>query len=170
MLKDHASAYLDMPLQLEAGAMYQGGDAPIQYYGALYGTMDFDENNHFSMSLRSNTIAQGQTNQNSMVRLDYTGKHIQASLGNIQGAGEFMVDGYGGRLAYQWKNTNRAEVFGMLRSRAGDTKVYGAALQLGLTDRIRLSDALSLSTDNITLKNSGILNQVLELKLDKGKI
>jgi hypothetical protein len=170
LLKDHASAYLDMPLQLEAGAMYQGEDAPIQYYGALYGTMDFNENNHFSMSLRSNTIAQGQTNKNSMMRFDYNGKHIQASLGNIQGAGEFMVDGYGGRVGYQWKSNNKAEVFGMLQSRTGDTKVYGAALQLGLSDRLRLSDALSLSTDNVRQMNSGILNQVLELKLDKGKL
>ena len=170
ILKDHTSAYLDMPLQLEAGVMYTGSESPVQYYGALYGTLDFNDDNHLSMSMRSNTIAQGQTNQNSMVRFDFTGKHLQASAGNIQGAGEFMVDGYGVRLGYQWKSSNKAEVFGMLKSRVGDTKVFGAALHLGLNDHIRITDAFSLSTDNIRRVNSGILSQVTEFKINTAKL
>jgi hypothetical protein len=170
ILKDHSSAYLDMPLQLETGIMYSGTESPVQYYGALYGTLDFNDDNHLSMSMRSNTIAQGQTNQNSMLRFDFTGKHLQASAGNIQGVGEFMVDGYGVRLGYQWKSSNKAEVFGMLKSRVGDTRVFGAALHLGLSDNLRITDALSLSTDNIRMLNSGILSQVTELKIRTAKL
>lgn len=170
VLKDHVSAYLDMPLQLELGAMYQGADNPVQYYGALYGTVDFDADNHLSMSLRSNTIAKGQTNDNSMVRLDYNGKHVQASVGNIQGAGEYMVDGYGARLGYQWKETNKAEVFGMFKSRSGDTKVFGGALQMALKDNLRINDALTVGLDNERQVNSGILSQVTELRISDGKL
>ena len=169
ILKDHSSAFLDMPLQLEAGAMYSGSDVPVQYYGALYGTVDFTENDHLSMSLRSNTIARGQTNQNSMIRFDYSGKHFQASAGNIQGAGEFMVDGYGARVGYQWNTANKAEVFGMLQSRVGDSKVFGGALHLGLGDKVRISDAISISTDNIRKMNSGILSQVSEFNYRDAK-
>jgi hypothetical protein len=168
LLKDHASAYLDMPLQLEAGLMYQGSESPVQYYGALYGSVDLTANDHLSMSLRSNTIAQGQTNNNSIVGFDYSGKNIQASVGNIQGAGEFMVDGYGARAGYNWKD-NKAEVFAMLKSRVGDTKVVGAASQLSLTDRLRFYDAVSLAKDNVRQMNSGILSQITEYKFNNGR-
>ncbi|HTM66168.1 MAG TPA: hypothetical protein VL093_07610 [Flavipsychrobacter sp.] len=168
LLKDHASAYLDMPLQLEAGLMYQGSESPVQYYGALYGSVDLTADDHLSMSLRSNTIAQGQTNNNSIVRFDYSGKHIQASAGNIQGAGEFMVDGYGARVGYNWKE-NKAEVFAMLKSRVGDAKVVGAASQLSLTDNLRFYDAVSLAKDNVREMNSGILSQITEYKFNNGR-
>lgn len=170
VLKDHASAYLEMPLQLEAGVMYQGSESPIQYYGALYGTLDFGEYDRLAMSFRSNTIAQGQTNNNSIIRFDYTGKHITASAGNIQGAGEFMVDGYGGRVGYEWKGYNKAEVFAMLKSRVGDTKVGGGALQLKLSDKLHMYDALSFSRDNVRKMNSGILSQITEYSFEKGRL
>lgn len=170
IIKDHESAYLDMPLQLEAGVMYQGGSSATQYYGALYGTVDFDQNNHLAMSYRSSTIASGQTNKNSMLRMDYVGKHLQASIGNVQGAGEFVVDGYGGRLGYTWGVSNKAEVFATLKSRAGDTKVYGGALQLALKKNINITDAVSISNDNVTKKNAGIINQISEIKLENGKL
>jgi len=170
VLKDHASAYLEMPLQLEAGIMYQGTESPIQYYGGLYGTLDLGEYDKLSMSFRSNTIAQGQTNNNSIIRLDYTGKHITASAGNVQGAGEFMVDGYGGRLGYEWKGYNKAELFAMLRSRVGDTKVGGGALQLKLNEKLHMYDALSFSKDNVRQMNSGILSQITEYSFEKGRL
>jgi len=170
ILKDHASAYLDMPLQLEVGAMYQGGNTPLQYYGAVFGSLELDENNRLAMSFRSNTIAQGQTNNNSIVRLDYSGKHISASVGNVQGAGEFMVDGYGARVGYEWKGNNKAEVFATLKSRVGDTKVGGVAVQLGLKENLRLYDALSISQDNIRMMSSGIMSQIAEYKFDKGRL
>ncbi|HRO42887.1 MAG TPA: hypothetical protein PL009_08635 [Flavipsychrobacter sp.] len=169
ILKDHASAWLEMPLQLEVGTMYQGSQSPIQYYGALFGSLDLSERDRVSMSLRSNTIAQGQTNNNSIVRLDYTGKNFSASLGNVQGAGEFMVDGYGARVGYEWEGNNKAEVFATVKSRSGDTKVGGVALQLGLKENLRIYDALSLSQDNVRLMNSGILSQITEYKFEKGR-
>ncbi len=169
MLKDHASAYLEMPLQLEAGTMYQGSGAPIQYWGAVYGSLELSENDRLSMSFRSNTIAQGQTNNNSIVRVDYNGRHISASAGNIQGAGEFMVDGYGARLGYEWKGRNKAEVYAMLKSRVGDAKVGGGALQLSLKENINTVANLAFSKDNVTHMNSGIVSQITEYKFEKGK-
>lgn len=169
ILKDHPSAFLDMPLQFEVGAMYQGEGDPLQYYGALYGSLDLTDQDHIAMSLRSNTIAQGQTNNNSIVRFDYNGRHISASVGNIQGAGEFLVDGYGARIGYEWKDNNKAEVYAMLKSRTGDAKVGGAAVQIGIKDRVRIYDALSLSQDNTRERNSGILNQITEYKFNNGK-
>ncbi|MBS1740788.1 MAG: hypothetical protein JST88_09630 [Bacteroidetes bacterium] len=170
ILRDHQSAFLEMPLQFEVGAMYSGKDAPLQYYGALYGTLDFSEYDRVTMSFRSNTYAQGQTNNNSIARLDYTGKNFSASAGNIQGAGEFMVDGYGARLGYDWKARNKAEVFAMLKSRVGDTKVGGAALQMSLNDNLRISDALSVRRDNVTGMNSAIISQLTDYKLKDGRL
>jgi hypothetical protein len=171
LLRDHSSGYLDMPLQFEAGAMYQGEEAPIQYYGALFGNVDFNADNHFSMSLRSNTIAQGQTNKNSMVRLDFTGKNVQASAGNIQSAGEFIADGYGARIGYDWNNKkNKIEAYGMLHSRVGDTKLGGLALHLGLGDKVKITDAVSLAQDNIRKVNSGIISQITEMKFKNGRL
>lgn len=170
LVRDHISAYLDMPLQLEAGVNVQGTETPAQYYAALYGTVDFDEHNHFSMALRSNTIAKGQTNDNSIVRFNFSGEHIKASLGNIQGIGEFIIDGYGARLGYEWKGVNKAELYGMFRSRTGDAKVFGAALQTGIRNRIRINDALSMSFDKARQRNSGIITQITEIKFTDGKL
>lgn len=170
MLRDHASGYLEMPLQLEAGVMYQGVESPAQYYGALFGTLEFTEHDRVAMSFRTNTIAQGQTNNNSIARIDYTGKHLTASIGNVQGAGEFIVDGYGGRVGYEWKGTNKAEVFAMLKSRTGDIKTGGLALQLALRDNLRIYEALSLSQDNDRQLNSGIVSQITEYRFSKGRV
>lgn len=169
ILRDHASAFLDMPLQLEVGTFYQGSGSPTQFYGAIFGTLELNSNNRFAMALRSNTFAQGQTNNNSIVRLEYTGKNVSAILGNIQGAGEFIVDGYGMRVAYDWRARNKVEVFAMLKSRAGDAKVGGIALQLGLRENLRLNQALSVSDDKLRMVKSGILSQILEYKFDQGR-
>lgn len=169
-LRDHESAFLEMPLQLEAGVMYQGNDVPLQYYGALYGTLDLDQYNKVALSLRTNTFSKGQTNDNSILRLDYTGKHFQASVGNIQGAGEFMVDGYGTRIGYEWKGYNKIEIYSMLKSRVGDVKAAGAAAKFFLNEKLNFSDVLSLARDEERQMSSGILSQISEYKFSKGKL
>lgn len=170
LLKDHISAYQEMPLQMELGVLYNGADNPMQYYGALYGNLDLTPDDRISFALRSNTIARGQTNNNSIMRLDYTGKRWNTSIGNIQGIGEFIVDGYGARLGYQWKGTNKAEAYGMFRSRVGDSKVFGAALQTGYKDRLRFNESFSASIDNVRLMNSAILSQIAEYNFSDGRV
>ena len=170
LLKDHVSAFLDMPLQLEAGVMYQGNESPAQYYGALYGNVDFDNDNHLAMFVRSNTIAKGQTNNNGMVRMDFSGKHVHASAGNIQGAGDFTADGYGIRAGYQWNDVKRLEAFGVIKSRTGNAKLFGATYQTGIKDNVRITNSVTVNNDDVRKTNSGILHQISEYQFAKGRI
>jgi len=170
LVKDHGSAFLDMPLQLEMGVMYQGSQSPIQYYGAVNGNIDIDEQNKFSFAYRSNTFAKGQTNNNSLARIDYKGEKWSAGIGNIQGVGEFLVDGYGARVGYQWKGVNKFEAYNMFKSRNGDNKIVGLALQTGLKNWARINESFSLNMDQVKRTNSSIMNQIIELKNEQGKL
>ena len=91
VLKDHSSAYIDMPLQLEAGMTSQG--KMQQYYGALYGNVDLNDHERVAVSLRSKTYSTTSSTDNSMMRMDYSGKHMSASIGNIMELTDFMMDG-----------------------------------------------------------------------------
>lgn len=170
-LKDHASAYLNMPLQVEAGTIYQGGSS-TQYYGALYGTVDIDENNKVAVAMRSNTIAKGQDMNNHIVRVDYFGKNWEASAGNIMEITEFLMDGYGGKLGYNWGEKNQAQVYGMLKSRTGDNKVMGGNYNYEVKkDKLFIRNAFTTNIDNVNKLNSYILRQSADVKLgDKGQV
>ncbi len=170
VLTEHSSAYLEMPLQLEVGTIMQGLESPIRYYGAMNGALQIDENQRFALSLRSNTFAKGQTNDNSIVRLDYQSSNLQISAGNVQGLGDFIVDGYGARAAYKWKDWNKAELFGTFKSRVGDTKIIGGALQLAPKDNLRFSNLTSLSIDSEALRDNAIVNLVSEYLFTYGRI
>jgi hypothetical protein len=100
--------------------VYEGmnGEANLQYYGALYGSVDITEKERMAVSLRSNTFSTlGGNNKNSIARLEYTGEHLSVNAGNVIEMNEFMMDGYGGKIAYNWKEKNSVNVFGVLKSR-----------------------------------------------------
>jgi hypothetical protein len=170
LIKDHPSAYLDMPLQLELGTMYQGLSAPAQFYAAINGTVELDEKNKFGVAYKSNTFAQGQTNKNSIIRLDYTGEKWSGAVGNIQGIGEFLVDGYGVRAGYQWKGVNKAELYNMFSSRIGNNKIIGAAVQTGYKNKWRFNESFSMNMDLEKMRTSAVTGQVAEYKMTDGKV
>ncbi|HYD21209.1 MAG TPA: hypothetical protein VEB40_07040, partial [Flavipsychrobacter sp.] len=164
-LKQHASAYLNMPLQLEAGTNYQEG-TPAQYYGAVYGSVDLTEDDKVSLEYRSNTYSIGQRVDNQIMRGEYHGKHLHVKGGNISELSDFAIDGYGGKVAYNWKgNANSVDVFGMLKSRVGDTKVFGAHLVYMLTDNIKLKENYNSSLDNVAKVNAHVVSQDMEVSL-----
>jgi hypothetical protein len=162
-LKQHESAFLNMPLQLEAGTNYQEG-SPAQYYGAVYGSVDLTENDKVSLEYRSNTYSIGQRVDNQIIRGEYHGKHLHVKGGNISELSDFAIDGYGGKLAYSWKdNLNSVDVFGMLKSRVGDTKVFGAHLFYQLTNNIKLKETYNSSLDNVAKVNAHVVSQEVEV-------
>lgn len=170
IFKEHSSAYADMPLQLEAGGTYEGSAerANIQYYGALYGSVDITEKDRVAVSLRSTTFStQGGTNDNSITRLEYTGEKLQLSAGNVIEMNEFMMDGYGGKVAYNWKEKSGISLFGVLKSRSGDYQTIGATLNHELRDNVLISEELSTNIDHVEKLNSTIAKQKLYIKLSE---
>ncbi|MBL7717670.1 MAG: hypothetical protein JNL72_02440 [Flavipsychrobacter sp.] len=164
-LKQHASAFLNMPLQLEVGTNYQEG-SPIQYYGSVYGSVDLTENDKLSLEYRSKTYAVGQRLDNQIMRAEYHGKHVHAKAGNISELSDFAIDGYGGKLGYSWKdNNNLFDVFAMVKSRVGDTKVFGAHLNYLLNDNIKLKETYTSSFDNVAKVNGHVVDQRAEITL-----
>ena len=164
VLKQHSSAYAEMPLQLEVGGAYEGmnGEANVQYYGAMYGSVDITEKDRMAVSLRSNTFTtQGGDNKNSIMRLEYTGEHLQVNAGNVIEMNELMMDGYGGKVAYSWKEKNSVSLFGVLKSRNGNYQTVGANLNHVLNDNILITEEVSTNIDHVEKLNSGIAKQKL---------
>jgi hypothetical protein len=168
ILKDHPSAYADMPLQLEAGTISQGQTA-VQYYGALYGSVDIDSKDKVAIALRTNTISKTQTIDNGLARLDYTGEHIQASVGNIMEMTDFLMDGYGAKAGYSWgkNNNNKIVLYGEIKSRTGNSNVFGTNMQFGLKDKIKLITSISSDLDNLNKLNSTIARETIDMKLSE---
>ncbi|MGN6569000.1 MAG: COG1470 family protein, partial [Flavipsychrobacter sp.] len=166
ILKDHPSAYMDMPVQVEAGMVSQGGNAN-QYYGGVYGSVDVDKDNRVAVAFRSNTISRDQNIDNGLMRMDYTGKHVIASVGNIMEMTDFMMDGYGAKVGYNWgvNNGNKGVIYGMLKSRVGNSQVFGGNGQFKLNDIMRLTESVSANIDKVTKLNSSIARQTLDMKM-----
>lgn len=165
LLKDHGSAFLDMPLQLETGATYQG-DNDIQYYGALHGTVDFTPQDHLGLDLRSKTLSKGQAStDNSIVRAEYSGLKWNATAGNINELTDFYMDGYGAKIGHVWKQRDKVDVFGLLQSRTGDSKLGGMNyLYGGLRENIKINGGLTANFDNERALNSYLVKQGGEWK------
>lgn len=164
MLKQNSSAYLDMPLQLEVGTTYQPGTegAPdnIQYYGAVHGRVDFSEEDRVAFDYRSNTYTQGQVINNSLARIEYTGKKWSATAGNINQLSDFIMDGYGGQVGYKWRGErNSINAYGMLQSRTGNSKLIGANSNIGLSEKIVLEEHALANFDIERNLNSYIFKQ-----------
>lgn len=162
-LKQHASAFLNMPLQLELGTNYQEG-TPLQYYGSVYGSVELTKDDKVSLEYRSKTYSVGQKVDNQIIRGEYHGKHFHVKGGNISELSDFAIDGYGGKAGYSWKdNNNLFDVFAMVKSRVGDSKVFGAHLFYMLNDNIKLKETYNSSFDKEAKVNAHVVDQKAEI-------
>ncbi len=170
-LKDNKSAYLDMPLQVEVGSTYQG-EEDFQYYGALHGSLDLGNQDKVSLDLRSKTLTQGQAIDNSIIKVDYTGYKWSASAGNINELTDFYMDGYGAKVGRNWKDRDRVDVYGLLKSRAGNSKLGGMNyIYGGLRHNIIANGGLSANFDVDRKLNSYLVKQGGEWKFaENGKL
>lgn len=171
VLKEHSSAYLDMPLQLEAGATYQGEDN-VQYYGALHGSVDLTPQDKIAIDLRSKTLSKGQAIDNSIVRAEYNGHKWYGTAGNINELTDFYMDGYGAKIGHKWKQRDRLEAYGLLKSRTGDSKLGGVNYEYGgLRENIRIAGGATANFDNERQLNSYLVKQNGEWRFaEQGKL
>lgn len=161
ILKENKSAFLDMPTQVEVGVTSQSnqGNVDLQYYGALHGRLDLSYTERVAFDLRSNTYTNGQTIENSIVRAEYSGKHWSGTLGNFSELADFVMDGYGAKVGYNWKqDANEAEVYSMFKSRTGDSKVFGANVHL-THKNLKFHEIGIANIDNVRQLNSFIFKQ-----------
>ena len=164
VLKQNSSAFLDMPLQLEVGTTYQPGgeESPtnIQYYGAVHGRVDFSEQDRVAFDYRSNTYTQGQVINNSIIRAEYTGAKWSATAGNVNELTDFIMDGYGAKVGYKWKGErNKIGVYGLLSSRTGNSKLFGANANIAISEKTMLTESATTNFDYDRNLNSYILKQ-----------
>lgn len=170
VLKEKPSAYLDMPLQFETGVTYQGG-AAAQYYGALHGNMSLSEKERIAFDARSNTFSAGQVVDNHILRAEYTSVHWNLVAGNVMELTDFIMDGYGGKVGYGWKEKNKGELYGMFKSRSGDSKLAGGNLQFAVNDNFALNEQVTANFDTERKLNSFIARQGADIKLgERGKL
>lgn len=168
-LKENASAFLDMPLQLETGISYTGNET--QFYESVTGSLDITRDDRLSYEFRSNTYSTGQTVKNNIVRAEYTGKHWFASGGNINTLTDFLLDGYGIKAGRTWGRSSKLEVYTMLQSRTGDSKVFGLNSGIDLSEKVRIGEEVTTNLDNIKKVNSFIFRQTADFRLgNNGKL
>lgn len=165
MLKEHSSAYMDMPLQLETGMTAQGSD-DLQYYGALHGRIDLRDRERIAFDVRSKTYTQGQFQNNDIYKIEYDSKTWAASAGNIMQLTDFVMDGYGASVSRKWKNDiNRVNVYSLLKSRVGNSKLFGADATLLVKDKVTLYEALTANFDERKGLYSYLVKQQAATKL-----
>lgn len=167
MLKEHSSAYLDMPLQLETGVTMQGKD-DLQYYGALHGRVNIKRNEDINFDIRSKTFTQGQFVDNDIYRIDYDGVNWAASAGNIMQLTDFVMDGYGASLTRKWnKETNKLSVYSLLKSRRGNSRLFGSNGTFWVKDKVMLNESLTANFDADNQLNSYLVKQDASTKLNE---
>lgn len=165
MLKEHSSAYLDMPLQLETGMTAQGKD-DLQYYGALHGRIDIRDRERVAFDVRSKTYTQGQFQNNDIYRIEYESPTWAASAGNIMQLTDFVMDGYGASVSRKWKNDiNRVNLYSLLKSRVGNSQLVGADAALLVKDKITLYEAVTANFDHSKGLYSYLVKQQASTKL-----
>lgn len=165
MLKEHKSAYLDMPIQVEAGMTAQGPE-DIQYYGALHGRLDLGERKRLTFDVRSKTFAQGQFLDNDIYIVNYESPEWDASAGNIQKLADFVMDGFGASVTHKWnQERNTFGVYSLLKSRAGNSRLIGAESMFWLKEKIRVNENFIANFDNFNQLNSYILKQSIYRRL-----
>ncbi len=173
VLKEYSSAYLDMPLQLETGMTMQGKD-DIQYYGALHGRIQFENRDRLSFDVRSKTYTKGAILDNDIYRVEYEGKKWYGSAGNVMQLTDFVMDGYGIQLGRKWREeTSRAGVYALLKSRSGNSKLYGGDVTFWLKDRLKLTESAAANFDIENKLNSYLIKQQAEMKFNdymEGKV
>lgn len=165
MLKEHNSAYLDMPLQVETGMTLQG-KSDIQYYGALHGRLHIRSDEDVSFDVRSKTFTQGQFINNDIYRIEYDGRKWAASAGNIMQLSDFVMDGYGASLTRKWNaETSNVTVYGLFKSRTRNNRLIGANSQLSLKNKIILNESVVANFDPDNGLNSYMAKQDAYTKL-----
>lgn len=165
MLKEHSSAYQEMPLQLETGMTSQGPNS-LQYYGALHGRLDLKERERLMFDVRSKTFAQGQFLDNDIYRIEYEGEKWGASAGNITQLADFVMDGYGANLTHKWNGQeNRATLYSLIKSRTGDSKLIGGNAMLTLKEKVILTESAVANFDKSNGINSYLVKQEAYSKL-----
>lgn len=169
MLKENPSAYLDMPLQVETGFSYQETSG-IQYYGGLHGSLDLTNEDRIVFDLRSNTYSTGQVVNNHIARAEYTGKKCYGTVGNFTELTDFLLDGYGGKVGRNIGLKSKAEVYGIAKSRNGNSKLAGGNVILDLNESVRLTESATANFD--TTLNSYVFKQGATYKWngDMGKL
>ncbi len=160
-LKENTSAYLDMPLQVETGVSYQG-NSNIQYYGGVHGSLDLSPEDRVAFDFRTNTYSVGQVVNNHIVRAEYTGKKWYGVAGNINELTDFLLDGYGGKLGRNIGLKSKAEVYGIAKSRTGNSRLAGSNVILDLNENTRITEAFTANFD--TTLNSYVFKQGADFK------
>lgn len=163
VLKENSTAYLDMPLQVEAGAMYSGV-GNTQYFGGIRGSVDVTDYDRVAVDYKSDTYAPGQIVNNHVIKGEYSGKHISALAGNVMEVTDFFMDGYGGNLGYKWDDRNEVKVYSMLKSRIGDAKLFGGESSFGLTPALTGYNTATVNLDNVKKLNSYLVKQAFDYR------
>jgi len=166
VLKDHKSAFEEMPLQLEMGSNYLGKTIAPQFYAGLYGSLDLSKNDRLAFSFRSNTISSTQSSDNGMFKVDYTGAHAFASVGNVMEMTDFPANGYGLKVGYNWNSTDKLVLFGIIKSKTGDNNLFGGLYTKTLNSKVRLNGNFTTDLDRTNKQNSGIVKQNVTYKID----
>ncbi len=167
MLKEHSSAYLNMPLQLEAGMTAQGQN-DLQYYGALHGRLDLRERERLAFDVRSKTYTQGQFQDNDIYRIEYESPRWAASAGNIMQLTDFVMDGYGASITHKWENdVNNVGVYSLLKSRAGNSQLFGGNATLLVKDKVTLFESAAANFDHAKGLYSYMVKQQAAAKISK---
>jgi len=170
VLKENATAYLDLPLQIEGGTMYQGASG-LQYYGGLRGSLYLSNDDKLSIDYRSNTYSANNVINNNIIRADYTGKHWMGSVGNMMELSDFFMDGYGAKLGYKWSKQTFVKGYAMLQSRIGDTKTAGLNVGYRLGEGVAGGNQFSANLDNVKQLDAYTARQTVNVALgDKGQI
>lgn len=169
VLKEYPSAFLDMPLQVETGFSYQG-TIGLQYYGGLHGSLDITERDRVAFDIRTNTYSTGQVVNNHIVRAEYTGKKWYATVGNVTELTDFLLDGYGGKVGHNIGLKSKAEVFGIVKSRTGNSRLAGSNVIMDINESLRFTENITANFD--TTLNSYVFKQgaVYKWAGDQGKI
>lgn len=167
MLKEHSSAYLDMPLQVETGVTMQGQNN-VQYYGALHGRLHLKPGEDISFDVRSKTFTQGQFIDNDIYRIEYAGERWEASAGNIMQLTDFVMDGYGASIAHKWNGeNNKVGIYSLLKSRTGNSRLVGGDGNFLLKGKINLRESVVANFDYDKQLNSYMIKQDAYTKIGK---
>ncbi len=167
-LKGNSTAFLDMPLSIQGGTMYQGAGT-LQYYGGIRGYVNLSRYEKLAIDFRSNTYSQNNTINSSIIRAEYVSKNWDIMAGNVSELSDFFIDGYGGKLGYKWSKQTYIQGYGMLKSRIGDRKTGGLNIGYRLSDNASGTDQFSANIDNVNKVNAYTARQGFNLLLsDKG--
>lgn len=167
MLKEHSSAYLDMPLQVETGMTLQGRNE-AQYYGALHGRLHLKSNEDINFDIRSKTFTQGQFLNNDIYRIEYEGQKWAASAGNIMQLSDFVMDGYGASVARKWGGeNNRIGLYSLLQSRTGTSRQVGGFGKVLVKNKVMLTETAVANFDFENQLNSYIIKQDAYSKINE---